>query len=79
MSGGTNTAVFWKKRREPLKHTKFLWLQGALVESDWSLAFEQLLARELKTAKPWAFEEAFFEFWGQSDSLRAKRFFEEWA
>jgi len=37
-----------EKGDESLKHTKFLWLQGALVEGDQALAFEQLLARELK-------------------------------
>jgi transposase len=63
---------------ESLKHTKFLWLQGALVEGDQALAFEQLLTRELKTAKAWAFKEAFVEFWGQPDGLRAKLFFEQW-
>lgn len=67
-----------EKGDESLKHTKFLWLQGALVEGDQALAFEQLLARELKTAKAWAFKEAFVEFWCQPDGLRAKRFFEEW-
>lgn len=66
------------KGDESLKHTKFLWLQGAFVEGDQALAFEQLLARELKTAKAWAFKEMFVEFWSQPDSLRAKRFFEDW-
>jgi transposase len=67
-----------EKGDESLKHTKFLWLQGALGEGDQSLAFEQLFARELKTAKAWAFKEAFVEFWSQPDSLRAKRFFAQW-
>jgi len=67
-----------EKGDESLKHTKFLWLQGALVEGDQSLAFEQLLARELKTAKAWAFKEAFVDFWSQPDGLRAKLFFEQW-
>ncbi|EIQ01289.1 transposase family protein, partial [Opitutaceae bacterium TAV1] len=67
-----------EKGDESLKHTKFLWLQGALVEGGQALAFEQLLARELKTAKAWAFKEAFVEFWSQPDGLRAKRFFEQW-
>lgn len=67
-----------KQGDESLKHTKFLWLQGALVAGDQALAFEQLLARELKTAKAWAFKEAFVEFWSQPDGLRAKLFFEQW-
>jgi transposase len=67
-----------EKGDESLKHTKFLWLQGALVEGEKALVFDELLARELKTAKAWAFKEAFVEFWSQPDGLLAKRFFEQW-
>ena len=67
-----------EKGDESLKHTTFLWLQGVLVEGDQSMAFVQFLARELKTAKAWAFKEAFVEFWSQPDGLRAKLFFELW-
>jgi transposase len=63
---------------ESLKHTKFLWLQGAAVEGDRAMAFEELCARELKTAKAWAFKEMFVEFWAQPNSLCGQRFFEEW-
>jgi phosphopantetheinyl transferase (holo-ACP synthase) len=60
------------------KRNGSLWLQNAFVEGDQSLAFEQLQARELETAKAWAFKEAFVEFWSQPDGLRAKLFFGEW-
>ena len=48
------------------------------VEGEQALPFAELCARELKTAKAWAFKEMFVEFWSQPDSLRAQRFFEEW-
>ncbi len=42
------------------------------------MAFEDLCARELKTAKAWAFKEMFVEFWTQPDTIAAHRFFDEW-
>jgi len=67
-----------EKGDESLKHTKFLWLQGAAVEGEQALSFAELCARELKTAKAWAFKEMFVEFWIQADSVSAQRFFEQW-
>jgi transposase len=67
-----------EKGDESLKHTKFLWLQGAAVEGEQALSFAKLCARELKTAKAWAFKEVFVEFWIQPDSVCAQRFFEQW-
>ena len=67
-----------EKGDESLKNTKFLWLQGACAEGDQALAFEDLCARELKTAKAWAFKEMFVEFWTQPDTIAAHRFFDEW-
>lgn len=66
------------KGDESLKHTKFLWLQGAAVEGERALAFAELCARELKTAKAWAYKEMFVEFWQQPDAFAAQRFFEDW-
>jgi transposase len=63
---------------ESLKHTKFLWLQGAAVSGEKALAFEDLCSRELKTAKAWYFKELFVEFWAQPDGISAKSFFEQW-
>jgi transposase len=66
------------KGDDSLKHTKFLWLQGAAVEGERALAFAELCERELKTAKAWAYKETFVEFWLQPDGVTAKRFFEDW-
>ena len=66
------------KGDESLKHTKFLWLQGAAVDGDRALAFAELCERELKTAKAWAYKEMFVEFWLQPDAIAAKQFFEDW-
>lgn len=63
---------------ESLKHTKFLWLQGAAVDGDRALVFAELCERELKTAKAWAYKEMFVEFWLQPDAITAQRFFEDW-
>lgn len=66
------------KGDDSLKDTKFLWLQGAVVEGERKLSFEDLCARELKTAKAWALKEMFVEFWAQDDEIRAKAFFDDW-
>jgi len=66
------------KGDESLKHTKFLWLQGAAVEGERALAFADLCERELKTAKAWAYKEMFVEFWQQPGAVAAQRFFEDW-
>lgn len=63
---------------ESLKHTKFLWLQGAVVEGERALSFAELCERDLKTAKAWAYKETFVEFWQQPDAISAKRFHEQW-
>lgn len=63
---------------ESLKHTKFLWLQGAAVEDERALSFAELCERDLKTAKAWAYKETFVEFWQQPDAISAKRFHEQW-
>ena len=67
-----------EKGDESLKHTKFLWLQSAAVEGEHAMAFADLCARELKTAKAWAYKELFVEFWTQPDAIQAHRFFDEW-
>jgi transposase len=66
------------KGDESLKHTKYLWLQGAAVSEEKALDFEQLCQRELKTAKAWAHKEMFVEFWQQPDALAAHAFFRQW-
>lgn len=66
------------KGDESLKHTKFLWLQGAAVTGERALSFAELCERDLKTARAWAHKETFTEFWHQPDGIAAKRFFEEW-
>lgn len=63
---------------ESLKHTKFLWLQGAAVTGERALSFAELCERDLQTARAWAHKETFVEFWHQPDGISAKRFFEEW-
>ena len=67
------------KGDESLKHTKFLWLQGAAVTGERALSFAGLCERDLKTARAWAHKETFTEFWHQPDGIAAKRFFEEWS
>lgn len=67
-----------EKGDESLKHTKFLWLQGAAVSGEQALPFAELCERELRTAKAWAYKEMFVEFWSQPDSIQAQRFFEQW-
>lgn len=66
------------KGDESLKHTKFLWLQGAAVEGARALSFAELCERDLKTAKAWMHKETFQEFWQQPDAISAKRFHEQW-
>jgi transposase len=66
------------KGDESLKHTKYLWLQGAAVNGEEALDFERLCQRELKTAKAWAHKEVFVEFWAQPDALAAHGFFRQW-
>lgn len=67
-----------EKGDKSLTDTKFLWLQGAAVGGDKALRFEELCARDLKTAKAWAYKELFVEFWSQPDEAKALAFFENW-
>jgi transposase len=67
-----------EKGDKSLTDTKFLWLQGAVVDGDKALSFEELCARDLKTAKAWAYKEMFVEFWNQPSAAKALSFFEEW-
>jgi transposase len=66
------------KGDESLKHTKFLWLQGAAVEGERALSFAELCERDLKTARAWVHKETFQEFWSQPDGISARRFHEQW-
>ena len=67
-----------EKGDKSLTDTKFLWLQGALVEGQQALSFEELCARDLKTAKAWAYKEMFVEFWNQPSAAKALAFFDQW-
>jgi transposase len=63
---------------DSLKNTKFLWLQGALPEGERALRFEELCARDLKTARAWFHKETFLEFWRQPDAVTGLSFFNRW-
>ena len=63
---------------ESLKNTKFLWLQGMAPTGERALRFEQLCARDLKTARAWAYKEIFVEFWSQPDAAAGLEFFRRW-
>lgn len=63
---------------ESLKHTKFLWLQGAAVTGERALSFAELCARDLKTSRAWAHKEIFAEFWTQPSAGSALNFFTQW-
>jgi transposase len=63
---------------ESLKDTKFLWLQGAAVTGGRALRFEELCARDLKTARAWAHKETFVEYWAQPDTASGLDFFTRW-
>ena len=67
-----------EKGDKSLTDTRFLWLQGASVGGDKALNFEELCARDLKTARAWAFKKMFVEFWNQPDEAKALSFFEDW-
>ena len=63
---------------DSLKHTKFLWLQGAPVDGDQALSFAELCERNLKTARAWAHKETFVEYWAQPDAGAGLKFFTQW-
>lgn len=67
-----------EKGDESLKQTKFLWLQGAAVTGERALTFQELCARDLKTARAWAHKETFVEFWSQPDAFTGHSFFKSW-
>jgi transposase len=61
-----------------LTGTKYLWLQGANPQGERALSFEELCARDLKTARAWYHKENFIEFWGQPDPSAGREFFGQW-
>jgi transposase len=61
-----------------LTGTKYLWLQGACAEPEHALSFDQLCARNLKTARAWYYKETFVEFWAQPDTHLGSKFFQQW-
>lgn len=63
---------------DSLKHTKFLWLRGSAPTGERALRFEQLCARDLKTARAWAYKEIFVESWSQPDASAGLEFFRRW-
>ncbi|MDD2763765.1 MAG: ISL3 family transposase [Opitutaceae bacterium] len=67
-----------EKDDESLKDTRFLWLQGAAVTGERAPRFEELCARDLKTARAWAHKEIFVEFWAQPDTASGLDFFRRW-
>lgn len=67
-----------EKKDESLTGTKYLWLRGACPEGDRALNFDELCARNLKTARAWYHKETFTEFWAQPSVATALEFFNHW-
>jgi transposase len=62
---------------DTLKDTRYLWLKGTVPEEK-QPAFSELLERNLKTARAWAYKEMFTEFWAQDDMADGRTFFDDW-
>jgi transposase len=62
---------------DTLKHTRFLWLHGA-VPDERRQDFEALLETNLRTARAWAYKEQMVEFWHQPDAEAGNTFFQQW-
>jgi transposase len=62
---------------DTLKHTRYLWLRGELPEAK-QPGFAELLEINLKTARAWAYNEQFVDFWAQPDAAQGLDFFTQW-
>lgn len=62
-----------------LKSTRYDWLYDpGHMSEDRFLNFQELVARDLKTARAWHHRVLFGEFWNHSDPQQAQAFFQRW-
>jgi transposase len=64
---------------ETLKGTKYLWLQHPdRLTEERAVAFQQLVAKALKTSRAWMLKELAMEMWESRDRATAQQIFEAW-